>query len=230
MKETDSLTYTMLFKWISKNGWPKYLSFTDNHYSEFDHEYNPITSYISHYPRNRLLYFLNLAIESAKKGDSSWGQAFEIEEFLLWKMPYNYLQFYIKLKRKSASYSPLLRIYTDNNSGRINIEKSLFEIITLAELMHNISNMKLILFPTARYYRKHKKTSFNELEKLKTKIISYGGNTEVIKTVKENDFVKNLGLIEKHTGFETNFFYVLYGDISNCKLIPFGQPICLDKI
>lgn len=124
----------------------------------------------------------------------------------------------------------MLRISTDKGNGKINKEKSLFEIIVLAEIIQTIKYGKLFLLQTVSYYYKHKDIAFEELINLKNEIVKLGGSKNTITTINKDVFLKNIDLIKKHANLKTDFFYVLSGNISCGKTTPFGQLICLDKI
>jgi hypothetical protein len=201
----DSINCSRLKNWVHINGWPPFLSQRNKTMSAYEYEKSSLSTYISHYGRENVLYFLDNAYNSALEGKSSWNQVYEILLFLYWKFPEEILML-DENKRYYVSLSPISYIYTEENSGIINIEDSMFAILGLAE---SAQNLQLLVLPSKKYYSNHPDIAFTELRRIKNICSSFNVSISYFPIFQLGGFGHLKKIIETEN-YESEFYLVFF--------------------
>jgi len=223
----DSINNKILKNYIKNNSWPKFFSYNDTCNSILsENEDTPITSYISHFGRQNLMYFLNEAYISANKGLSSWNQVFHLENFLLWKFPYKEGSVYFSNKIFRVGISPLHRIFVNNKTYQLDIYNSLFEIISIAEIAHPTTNNVVFILPSPYYYKKNKTIAYQNLNNLIKIFKNLKINKLQINFINSKFYNNNFTLINRYCNFNSPYFVVLFQEYKKGTFlkVPYGQP------
>jgi hypothetical protein len=201
----DTINCLRLKNWVNINGWPQFLSQRNNSMFKYKLESSSISIYISHYGRENFLYFLDKAYYSALEGKSSWNQVYEILKFLYWKFPEKVLML-DENKKYYVSLSPISYIYTEENSGIINIEDSMFAILGLAE---SAQTLQFLVLPSKKYYSNHQDIAFTELERIKKICSDFNVSISYFPIFQLGGFGHLKKIIETEN-YESEFYLVFF--------------------
>ena len=229
-KKTDENNCLVIKQWVQKNSWPKFLTYNDSTLSFSNiNEECPITSYISHFGRENVLFFLKEAYQSASKGYSSWNLVFQLENFLLWKFPYTRAASEFNDTNYQITTAPLLRVYIDNKTNSIDYNKSLFEIISIAEIIHPNANLNALILPSPNYF-KNINIGYNYLHKIHRYLEILKVNKNRLAYININSYNNYINVIKKYCDFKTPFFIVFYNKnkFSSFCLTPYGSPTIIE--
>jgi hypothetical protein len=226
MEFDDSLNCDKLTNWIDTYGWPTFLSISVENSICWPSEQSSLMTFLKHYPREKLLFFYDSAYESAEKGFSSWNLVFIIKLSF-----YNrFAEQFIRIsKEKTAFISPLLQTYIDSIDGTLDLNKSMFEILSVAEISQNY---QIAVFPNNQFYKTNPQNAYRQLMKLYKTLEKLGS------TAKPTDFM-NITTFNPLTykyyflnsDNSSSFFLVLISDKNKqvSWTVPFGYPTIIEN-
>ncbi|MDY0143797.1 MAG: hypothetical protein RBR97_18070 [Bacteroidales bacterium] len=226
MEFDDSLNCDKLTNWIDTYGWPTFLSISVENSICWSNEHSSLMTFLRHYPREKLLFFYDSAYQSAEKGFSSWNLAFEVKLSF-----YNrFAEQFIRIsEEKTAFISPLLQTYIDSIDGTLDLNKSMFEILSVAEISQNY---QIAVFPNNQFYKTNPQNAYRQLMKLYKTLEQLGS------TAKPTDFM-NITTFNPLTykyyfpnsDNSSSFFLVLISDKNKqvSWTVPVGYPTIIEN-
>lgn len=221
MVHQDSINCELLKNWIIENGWPEYLSLCNDSISR-GYEISAMSAFISHYGRKNSIFFLDKAYRSAIDGKSSWNQVYAIYRFIYWKFPYK--RYTTENNKYYATISPLLYLFTDSISGKIDLDSSMFAILGVAD---QAQFFKILILPTKKYRKEHPEVALSESNRLRHICSRFGVSVSFLPLFRTEWFLPFCDII-KTENYDTDFYLVFfYIDIST-QTDKYGSPSIIE--
>jgi hypothetical protein len=226
MEFDDSINCYKMTNWIETHGWPTFLSISVENGICVTNEHNSLLTYTRHFSRENILFYLETAYKSAEDGKSSWNQVFDLEITQFNRFPETIVPL---TAEKSAYIIPLVRTYTDSVTGNLDISKSMFEILTVAEISQNY---QIAVFPTKQFYKTNQHNAYVQLMSLYYTIMqleSAAKPTDFMNITTFNPLTYRYYFLNSDNS--SSFFLVLISDKNKqvSWTVPAGYPTIIEN-